>query len=130
MGAKSPRITPAQRELEALQLRTLAEQEREQNLEGARTALTQRRLMLGQLGYNQFLNPQSQNFYRATDPADLVTQRQNLPAAQAAGTLMAPDLADPATAALERRERMMSRATGFGSTFMEATQALALRRRV
>ena len=109
-----------------MQLRTLAEQEREQNLEGFRLADTQRRLMLGQIGFNQFMNPNALSVWRPGDPAPA----RNLPPAQTAGGTLAPDLVDPAVAALQRREAMLARASGFGSTFVAATQSLAMRRRV
>lgn len=119
MGAKAPKITPAQRELEALQLRTLREQEREQNTEAQRVAMLQRRLMLGTMGYNQFLMP------GVNRPAAAA-----VPAAQAAGTTLAPDLADPAIAALDKRTRLTEMASGYGTQFAAATTALALRRRI
>jgi hypothetical protein len=115
MGGKAPKITPAQRELEQLQIRTLREQEREKNYESARIAATQRRLLLGEMGYSQLL-------YGQPDP--------NLPTAQAAGTTMAPDLVDPATAAMQKRERLLAQATGFGANFAAATVALRRNQRI
>ena len=124
MGAKSPKITPAQRELEALQLRTLMEQEREQNVQGAETALLQRRMMLGQLGYNQFLRP---GFNTVLPVAGAAT---GVPPAQALGTTVTPDLVDPAIAANERRAKLAESASGFGSTFLAATRTLSEKRRI
>lgn len=113
LTAKAPKITPAQRELEALQARTLREQEREQNAEASRVARRRRRMLLGDMGYQQLLN---------APPA--------LPVAQTAGTVMAPDLTDPAAVAMQRREEMLARATGFGRGFAQATQAVRLATRI
>jgi hypothetical protein len=121
LAAKAPKITPAQRELEALQLQALLEQQRNDNTQNAAIALNQRRMLLGQLGYNQFLTP---GLNTVLPPA------ANLPAAQAAGAPLSPDLADPAIAALQRRQQLTENARGFGVNFAAATQALALRRRI
>ena len=107
MGAKGPKITQAQRELERAQIRALAEQERERNLETHRVEDFNRRLMLGEVGQNILLRP-----------------RMSVPTAQAAGTTISPSLADPAIAALEKQTAFVRMAEGFGKQARDNIRAL------
>ena len=109
MAAKGPKITQAQRELEAAQQRALREQERERNIESSRIELFSGRLQHGLIGYKQLLNPGS-----------------NVPTAQGAGTTINPSFTDPAIAALEKQAAYTRMAEGFGSQARDNIRALTM----
>ena len=107
MGAKAPKITPAQRELEALQLRTLQEQARERNEDGFNQFTLRRRMLLGTLGMNLFAEPGAA-----------------LPTAQREGGILSPSLTDPATVAAERATRLSNIAGAFNPEAAETMRSL------
>ena len=98
MATSVPRRTPAQIELEALQLARQQELQRERHTDAYRIIQTRRRLMLGDLGMGQFLNP-------------------NLPVAQRQGQRMQSSLMEPANTAAEEEERRRALVGTFATNF-------------
>lgn len=107
MGAKAPKITAAQRQLEAMQARELARQERDDNVRAGELFTQQRGMMLGTLGENLLLDPAAAR-----------------PTAQVRGTIMSPSLTEPATVAAERERDLKQIAGGWAGGSFERVRLL------